>query len=127
MDVCDLNTASLCYLHSFVHIASPWHLTAKMALPKMERAQAQKAQTLASEIRNQANLIEAGDEAATLKAIGFYGPLRHGPGVEASPENETPCTAVKPHADLSTWLETIDLASYADAFREQGTKTILMS
>ena len=94
-----------------------------MALLKIERAQAQKAQTLASEIRNQADLIQAGDDSTTLKAIGFYGPLLHGPGVEASPEDVTSCTAVKPHADLSTWLEAINLASFADAFREQGTKT----
>jgi hypothetical protein len=94
-----------------------------VALLKIERAQAQKAQTLASEIRNQADLIQAGDDSTTLKAIGFYGPLLHGPGVEASPEDVTSCTAVKPHADLSTWLEAINLASFADAFREQGTKT----
>lgn len=89
----------------------------------IERAQAQKAQALASEIRNQTVLEEAGDDVATLKAIGSYGPLHHGPGIEASPENETPVTLVKPHKHLSTWLEAIDLASFADAFREQGMKT----
>ena len=35
----------------------------------IERAQAQKAQALASEIRNQTVLEEAGDDVATLKAM----------------------------------------------------------
>ena len=81
--------------------------------------QAQKAQTLASEIRNQASQEEI--EGATLRSVNsIYGPLHHGPGVEAALQNEPMTKPAKTPQDLGLWLDTISLRSVAEPIRSHG-------
>jgi hypothetical protein len=85
--------------------------------------QAQKAQTLASKIKDDAKKEDA-KEGLGAKTDGFAGPVYQGrppSGVSGAVQEEVVYFKVsRPHDNMQSWLATLGLEDHAESMQAQG-------